>query len=470
MSKSSKELAVYTNAYDQQQKGKLRAVVDSDKTYPQVLEYVENEIKKSKEMTSFNYTIRCFLHDGAYQLNRAVEKVYGVSITKVKDGPSEDKNFKTLDIKLSDGSRIKVPFDEISLPELGKDAKIATSYDNDKQIMKVYGTCQTKFQGMMDEIIKTTETYLETDSIYKNQAVEIDEQMQPRFINLAGIDREELILSDVAEYELISLRTRISSPEKCLANGIPLKFGTLLAGPYGTGKTLLAFKLAKEAINNKWMFIYLKNSILTGKVLDICKYLHKNGHGVVLFVEDIDQVVRGERNNVVQEILNTLDGGDTKHMNVISIFTTNHIELIEPTFLRGKRIGSIIQLSYIDKSMAKAFIDKFLQTSPEYTLDEDIDHPLDEVYQLIADNGIAPAFMTEIIEKIKAIAVYTDNKSLTSKDLKLAVQSYLNQVNLSRVKDTSSTPEKRLYDAMRETVGSPEDVAQKAAEKVVELM
>ena len=44
----------------------------------------------------------------------------------------------------------------------------------------------------------------------------------------------------------------------------------------------------------------------------------------------------------MQDILNTLDGGDTKQMNVIALFTTNHLDQIEPTFLRGKRIGSIV--------------------------------------------------------------------------------------------------------------------------------
>ena len=28
----------------------------------------------------------------------------------------------------------------------------------------------------------------------------------------------------------------------------------------------------------------------------------------------------------MQDILNTLDGGDTKQMNVIALFTTNHLE------------------------------------------------------------------------------------------------------------------------------------------------
>jgi ATP-dependent 26S proteasome regulatory subunit len=120
-----------------------------------------------------------------------------------------------------------------------------------------------------------------------------------------------------------------------------------------TGKTLLAFKLAKEAIGNGWSFIYLKSPELLAETLRMCKTLDQNGHGIIVFTEDVDQVTRGNRDGALQDILNTLDGGDTKDMNVIALFTTNHIELIEPTFLRGKRIGSIISMPMLNAATAK---------------------------------------------------------------------------------------------------------------------
>lgn len=45
-------------------------------------------------------------------------------------------------------------------------------------------------------------------------------------------------------------------------------------------------------------------------------------------------------------------------MNVITLFTTNHLELIEPTFLRGKRIGKVISLGALDEATAKEFIER----------------------------------------------------------------------------------------------------------------
>jgi hypothetical protein len=85
--------------------------------------------------------------------------------------------------------------------------------------------------------------------------------------------------------------------------------------------------LAKEAIKNSWSFIYLKSPKLLADTLRMSKTLDKNGNGIIVFVEDIDQVTRGDRDAALQDILNTLDGGDTKNMNVISLFTTNQLSI-----------------------------------------------------------------------------------------------------------------------------------------------
>ena len=51
----------------------------------------------------------------------------------------------------------------------------------------------------------------------------------------------------------------------------------------------------------------------------MAKTLDRNGNGIIVFTEDIDQVTSGNRDSALQDILNTLDGGDTKDMNVIAL-------------------------------------------------------------------------------------------------------------------------------------------------------
>jgi transitional endoplasmic reticulum ATPase len=441
------QIKLVQKAWDQEKKEELVNLGKSKKTYNQILSYLESEIENSKRMTNFDYKIKCFKNDGVYQLYRAIEELIGVSAVKQENSPSNGpKPINTIDITLANGVRKKIPYGTIQLPDMGEDAHIDIGYNHDHKILHVRGVCQFKFNQLIDQIITRTNELLNTDSVYKNQAFEINEQYeggQPQIMDLSNIDEELMILSDETDYALSPLKARIMHPQKCLANAIPLKFGCILEGPYGTGKTLLAFKLAKEAIRNNWSFIYLKSPKLLAETLRMSKMLDNNGNGIIVFVEDIDQVTRGERDAALQDILNTLDGGDTKNMNVISLFTTNHINLIEPTFLRGKRIGSIISLGYLNAKTAQKYIENFCKG---ITLEGDFQ----PIYELIERSDIAPAFMAEIIENVKSNMVIRGDSSVKDIHFKVCIESYLRQVNLSKTKDMSVTKEQQLSNSLRD--------------------
>lgn len=443
------KIKLVQKAWDEEKKEELVNLGQSRKTYPQILSYLESEIENSKRMTNFDYKIKCFKNDGFYQLYRAIEELVGVSTVK-QEKPSfgPDKPVNTIDIVLANGVRKKIPYGTIALPDMGEGAAIDIQYHDSAKTLHVRGTCQFKFNQLIDQIIERTKGLLHTDSVYKNQAFEINEEHeggQPMIMDLSNIDNEVMILSEETEYALSPLKARILHSKKCIENNIPLKFGCILEGPYGTGKTLLAFKLAKEAIMNNWSFIYLKSPKLLAETLRMSKMLDCNGNGIIVFVEDIDQVTRGERDAALQDILNTLDGGDTKNMNVISLFTTNHINLIEPTFLRGKRIGSIISLGYLNAQTAEKYIKHFCNGI-------ELEGDFEPIYQLVEQSDIAPAFMAEIIENVKSNMVIRGDRSVKDIHFKVCIESYLRQVNLSKTKDMSVTKEQQLATAMRDVL------------------
>lgn len=433
-------IAARVNKYEESQKQRIIEVCQSNMKYADVLGFIEGEIKQSKKMASFKYTLLCWKPDGVYQLNRAINEVFGSAVSKEDKSPSGNSNIDTVDVILADGSRTKVPFGKISLEELGEDSEININYDNDRHLLLVKGQCQFKYQSLIDDIVERTKELLATESIYKNQALEITDLSEPKIMTLAGIDKQFMVLSKKTEFELQPLRSRILYPEKCIAKGIPLKYGCLLEGKYGTGKTLLAFKLAKDAVNNGWSFVYLKDPSLLAETLRMCKVVDRSGHGVIVFVEDIDQVTRGNRDSAMQDILNTLDGGDTKDMNVITLFTTNHIELIEPTFLRGKRIGSVITMDCLDAETAERFIRETFSEAEGYSVDDD----LSDVCNCIAKAQIAPAFMAEIVESTKSKLIFTEETHVTSFHIKTSVESYQRQVGLASKKAVIETPADKL--------------------------
>ena len=441
------------NQYEMAMKDKfVRIMSQPGIKYADALDYIDNELKQSKKMAKINYRIRCFRNDGIYQLNQAISQVFGAVVSKEQRNPSGESSVQTVDITLADGTRVKAPYGDISLEGLGEGSSININYDSSTHDLVITGKCQFRFSSLMDDIIEVTKHNLRTNSIYKGQALEISDINDPKILDLSGIDRQLMVLSKETEYALRPIYARIMNPTMCLEKGIPLKFGALLEGGYGTGKTLLAFKLAKKAVANNWMFIYLKDPKLLAEALRMSKIIDQSGHGVLIFVEDIDQVTRGNRDSAMQDILNTLDGGDTKDMNVITLFTTNHIELIEPTFLRGKRVGTIISMGPLDAETAEQFIRKSFEIGCYTILDD-----LTDVCKFIEASHIAPAFMAEIIEKVKSMMVLANQCEVKADDIKYSVQSYLRQVELSRTKDMSVTPEKKFVDSLLDILHLPKN-------------
>lgn len=450
--------------YEQEQKEKfIQVMSDPRMRYSDALNFVENEVKQSKRMGTFNHKILCFMNDGVYQLNRAIQEVFGIVSAAKNDNPSGgDDTVNTIEVILADGRRVKVPYGDIELADLGEGSVISISYNGNDHHLYIKGKCQFRFTTLMDDIIDRTKELLATDSIYKSQALEISDLNNPLIMDLSNIDREMMVLSEDTALGLRPLKSRIKYPEKCTERGIPLKYGALFEGPYGTGKTLLAFKLIQEAIQNNWVSVYLKDPTLLAETIRLCKVIDGTGHGVVIFVEDIDQVTRGKRDAAMQDILNTLDGGDTKGMNVITLFTTNHLELIEPTFLRGKRIGKVISLGALDEATAKEFIERSFVG--DYTLQGDFS----AVCKQIRDSNIAPAFMAEIVESVKSDMIFMDDtKVVLPQYIKVAVESYLRQVGLAQKKDMTETPEVKFAESIREITGI--DRVEKKVDELIEM-
>lgn len=441
------------NQYEVQKLKEFAAMAESGKvSYADFIKSCIDADKQNHRMSRNNYRLKCFKNDGIYQLNRAITDVFGAVVSCEEDkGPSAgEQSINMVDVQLADGTRVKVPYGEIALDTLGEGSKITINYNNDTHELIIEVKCQQMHMPIMDKIADLTIKYLANESIYKGQGIEITDINNPVIMDLSNIDKQLMILSKKTKYDLGPIYARILTPEKCLQKGIPLKYGTLLEGSYGSGKTLAAFKIAKLAVEHGWMFVYLKEPSLLAEALRMAKIVDKSGHGVVLFLEDVDQVVRGDRDAAMQDILNTLDGGDTKDMNVIFICTTNHIELIEPTFLRGKRIGSIISFGALDAETAEEFIRTSFSSSEGYVINDD----LKEVCQFIEDSNIVPAFMAEIIEAIKSRMLLDEEVEVKAEYLKFQVESYKHQVELSKKKDMSKTPEKLLAENLQTIISN----------------
>ena len=409
---------------DAEIKLRLKAAVDN-LPLTELADFISTEVDGLTKTTRFQYKFRCFLQDGAYALHRSIDALLGFSSHK-EVGISK-KPPETIDVQFADGKRIKVPWGTIAIPGMGDDAQVKMGYDSDKREFHVTGQCEKRYVSMMDAVMDATRNYLKTDSIYRGHAIQLGEDLEPTFIDLTKVDGVPMYLTPTAQFNIQPIIARITKTKKCIEAGIDLKFGALLAGDYGTGKTLLAFKMGKDAIENNWTFIYLTAPKRTAQMLEIANELCGSGNGVLTFVEDIDLVLSGERDQKMNEILNLIDGGNTKNNPIISIFTTNHLERIDKTFLRGKRTGTIIQLTHFDAATAQKFIVK--------SLGETLVGTCETASKRVEELKIVPAFLAEILDRVNADRVFYDSDTVNEEQILAAIDAYKQQMQIARAED-----------------------------------
>jgi transitional endoplasmic reticulum ATPase len=186
--------------------------------------------------------------------------------------------------------------------------------------------------------------------------------------------------------------------------GENLKRGVLFAGNYGTGKTLLASYVAREAIANGWTFIYVKNSAELPYAL---RYAQRY-QPVVVFAEDVDRVAGLERTESVNNLLNQLDGVDSKSAQIMTILTSNHMEKVNAAMRRPGRIDLIMQVLPPDAETVERMVRHFSRHGLESNAD------LTGIGKVL--EGLAPAYVKEAVgrARLEALRRTGDKDSLIS--------------------------------------------------------
>ena len=193
-------------------------------------------------------------------------------------------------------------------------------------------------RGLFDEL----RVYLRNNSLYRGKAIKIRfkddagepiELPEPEFMSVSDINPNGLLLTEELTASInANLFTPITRVEDCLANGIKVKRGVLLGGPYGTGKTLGATVAAHLAEKHGITYVYTPRADELSDAIAFAKQYQSPA--CVVFCEDIDRTVQGKRTVEMDDILNILDGIDTKTDHIITVLTTNHLENVNQAMLR----------------------------------------------------------------------------------------------------------------------------------------
>lgn len=347
--------------------------------------------------------------DGAVAFHKAISQIYGFSSLVPTPGFFGDTPPTMVGVQVSPTETVQVPWGRVEIPGIEGFLTTGIKWEPNPCFV-INGQVKRKSEGKVHDLVDVTRKILQENSIYKGKSIKVsfewkrnDEDFDPmadcpQFIELSGVDEDDLIFSDTVQSKLnIALFHPIRYPEACRAAKIPLKRGILLSGRYGVGKTLTANVTAKRANSKGWTFIYLES------VLDLKEGLQFAAQysPAVIFAEDIDRMLQGERTYDMDDVLNILDGVDTKGREIISVFTTNHIDDINHAVRRPGRLDAIVDIPPPDADAAVKIIRRYSKG----LLVDNID--LTKVGEVC--NGQIPAIIRETVERAKIAAIGRTN-------------------------------------------------------------
>lgn len=268
-----------------------------------------------------------------------------------------------------------------------------------------------KFSARVDAFFLAVEEELKTNSIYKGKCLTWNEQTGFDFIENKGTD--EIILN---KNEQLVLDYFVMKP---ITSSEYSKRGILFAGPYGTGKTETALKIGREATKAGQTFIYCKS-----RNLQILLNVAKQYQPSVIFIEDLDEITSGERDSKINDLLNTIDGIETKGQKLTLIMTTNHKEKINQAFRRPGRIDVVMNFDLPDAETIAVMFKKFLKNG------KGAEH-LDYVTLAGKTPKIQGAVVKEIANRALLLA---DGETITNEHVETSIEAAKMQIDFMQEK------------------------------------
>lgn len=184
---------------------------------------------------------------------------------------------------------------------------------------------------------------------------------------------ENVFISKTVKNKLMSnLNNFLTNKKWYESHHLAYHYGILLQGPPGTGKTSIIQTIA--SMSNLPLYILDNYHIEDGLRKLVNETMENPMSPKIIVVEDIDSVLFTKNRNIeldpsgtrdqhalfleskgLSGLLNQMDGLCVIQ-NVIYIFTTNHIEQLDPALIRPGRIDLILEIGYVTDETFSQFI------------------------------------------------------------------------------------------------------------------
>lgn len=434
-------------------------VIPDSMTYEEAGRAIAYKIREEEQFTNFNAEVNAFPYDGAYALAKAMEKQFGIVIAKPKMGwfGAEPPESVTLEIN-AEGDTVQVPWGQFSIPAWGE-GTVSTgfSFSDGKLVFKMTADIKGKYREQWEELVKRTKEILAKESIYRGHAIRINLQAirdrsgnveaeipDIRFIKVSNAVQPifSKTLEDQLNYDVLMYIRRADQVRQM--QGGYIKRGVLFAGKYGTGKTMTANWIAKVAEEFGWTFIYVRADDIP-YALDFARTYQP----CVVFAEDIDAVAGADRSKSVNDLLNKLDGVDSKRHDILFVATTNHVDTINAAMLRPGRMDVVMRVDPPDAEasirMARHYAKGAMDENDNYT----------QAATLLANR--IPAEIEEVVKRAQTRALFRTgeaNSPINAQDLYGAALAVKAEKDMLNAKDIKPNPMREFGEAVGSGLGA----------------
>lgn len=258
----------------------------------------------------------------------------------------------------------------------------------------------------------------------KSKIKEYKADMHPKvtFASVAGLDE--------AKVEVMEFVHFLKHPKKYQELGATIPRGCLLAGPPGTGKTMMAKAVAGEAgvpffsISGS-DFVEMFVGVGPARVRNLFDKARQKAPCIV-FIDEIDAVGRrrdksfashDERDNTLNQLLVEMDGFNTKS-GVIVLAGTNMPKVLDPALTRPGRFDRMITIDPPDLKGRRDILKVHLK--PLKLEDPDIDKYAERI--AILTPGMVGADLRNICNEGALVAARKGKSAVQMEDLEYAIE------------------------------------------------
>jgi len=372
-----------------------KLIIPDKMTTKQAIETLQRFEAAQEEVVNILRTYEVFPWDGAYAIDKVLTEKYGWSNVSGTPGWFGPNPPQLMPVEIGYKKTVQVPWGQFALPGIQGTLETGVTTKRGMMVFQLSASVKRKFEGEVKALFDQIGAYLEEHSIYRGQAVEIDFDavndeglIEPKFMNVE-IDPDSLVLNDNVREDVENvIFTPIVRGAELPRHGIPFRSMVVLAGPYGTGKTLTSTVAAFYAVKHGVFYLKVKKASHLVKAIEFARQ-YENPNGAVIQVEDIDRVTSGSRTEALDDILNKVDGVDSKTSKIMVIATTNAVETINPAALRNGRVRKVIFFTAPDARSVEKLIRQYGAGSVAHDTD------LTEAGRILA--GTKPATIADVV-------------------------------------------------------------------------